>query len=256
MSRQVSVGVSFKMYFGHREALEWCRRAAELVAERPAVRSGAVRVFVIPTYLQIPAAIEAFAGTGVLVGAQDVAAADAGAFTGEVSAAELHEIGAGVAEVGHAERRRLFAETDETTAAKTAAAVRNGLIPVICVGEADHLAADDAARATSAQLARSLAGVDDGPVIVAYEPVWAIGAPHPAPTAHIRTVLDALAADIAQSGRAGSSVIYGGSAGPGLLDELDGAADGLFLGRFAHDPLAFAAVLDEATALADERSRA
>jgi triosephosphate isomerase (TIM) len=87
--------------------------------------------------------------------------------------------------------------------------------------------------------------------------VWAIGAPEPAPAEHIMAVARSLRAAVdALPGREGSSVIYGGSAGPGLLSSLDGAVDGLFLGRFAHDPAALASVLDEASALAGSSVRA
>jgi triosephosphate isomerase len=255
MSAQVTVGVSLKMYFGHLEATAWFARVAERVRAHSAVASGAVRLFVIPTYPQILPALAAFEGTPVLVGAQDVATADSGAYTGEVSAAELAEIGVEVAEIGHAERRRLFGETDEITAAKAAASLRNGLTPVLCIGETERLDGPDAAAATVAQLHADLAGAPEGAVIVAYEPVWAIGAPEPAPVGHIAAVTTALTDALASAPeRAGSVVIYGGSAGPGLLTGLGDAVDGLFLGRFAHDPDALVAVLDEAAALAARRA--
>lgn len=257
MPAQVTVGVSLKMYLGHRRAAEWCARVAELARRHPAIASGSVELFVIPTYLQILPALEAFAGTSVVIGAQDVATDDAGAFTGEVSAAELAEIGVRVAEVGHAERRRLFGETDEVTARKVAAALRNGITPVLCIGETERMDAADAAAATAAQLHADLVGAPDGSVIVAYEPVWAIGAPEPADAAHITTVALALRAALAAlPERSGSRVIYGGSAGPGLLATLEGSVDGLFLGRFAHDVDNLALVLDEAASLDTERSRA
>ncbi|QIG39608.1 triosephosphate isomerase [Microbacterium sp. 4R-513] len=243
------VGVSLKMYFGHHQAIDWCARVADRVRTHPAVASGDVALFVIPTYLGILPALDAFVGTRVLIGAQDVAAHEPGAYTGEVSAAELAEAGVRVAEVGHAERRRLFGETDEVVAAKTAAALRHGITPVLCVGETERQEATDASAATIAQFHADLAGAPAGPVIVAYEPVWAIGTPEPAPVAHIVTVARALReALLAMPDRAGSAVIYGGSAGPGLLTELGDAVDGLFLGRFAHDIDNLAAVLDEAAA--------
>jgi triosephosphate isomerase len=248
------VGVSLKTYFTHGRARAWFGEVAASAGAHPAVASGAVRFFVIPTYLQIPAALDAFAGTPVLIGAQDVSQYEGGAFTGEIAASELAEIGVTLAEIGHAERRRLFGETEEITAAKAAAALRNGLAPVLCVGESERLGRTDAAAATIAQLERDLRGAPTGPVIVAYEPVWAIGAPAPAPVPHITEVTLALRAALAaEPARAGSSVIYGGSAGPGLLTELDDSVDGLFLGRFAHDPDALIAVLDEAAALATRR---
>lgn len=241
------VGVSLKAYFGHRQAIEWCERVAERGRSHPAVASGDVMLFVIPTYLGVLPALDAFAGTPVLVGAQDVSAYEPGAYTGEVTAAELAEAGVRVAEVGHAERRRLLGDTDDVVRAKTAAALAYGITPVLCVGEHDREEATDAAAATVAQLRRHLAGAPAGPVIVAYEPVWAIGAPAPGPVEHIVTVTRALRAAVdALPERAGSAVIYGGSAGPGLLTELADAVDGLFLGRFAHDVDNLMAVLDEA----------
>lgn len=254
MHAPVSVGVSLKMYFGHAEARRWFERVAARAARHPAVESGAVECFVIPTYLQVLPALEAFARTRILVGAQDVGTEDRGAYTGEVSAAELAEVGVRLAEVGHAERRRLFAETEPVVAAKTAAALRNGITPVLCLGETERTDATDAAGEVVRQLHAALAGASGGRVIVAYEPVWAIGAPEPAPVPHIAVVARALRRAVdALDGREGSSVVYGGSAGPGLLTSLDGAVDGVFLGRFAHDPDALASVLDEAAALAAAR---
>lgn len=257
MSAQVTVGVSLKTYFGHERARAWFADVAQRAAAHPGVTSGAVRFFVIPSYLQILPALEAFAGTPVLVGAQDVSEFAPGAYTGEVTAAELAEVGVAVAEIGHAERRRLFGETDEVTARKTAAALSHGIMPVLCIGEAERMDAADAAAATVAQLQADLHGAPTGPIIAAYEPVWAIGAPEPAPAGHIATVTRALTGALAADpSRAGSVVIYGGSAGPGLVTTLGDAVDGLFLGRFAHDPDALVAVLDEASALASARTEA
>ncbi|WP_213813784.1 triose-phosphate isomerase family protein [Glaciihabitans sp. dw_435] len=251
----VTVGVSLKMYFGHAQSLDWSSRVAELARTHPSVASGAVELFVIPDFLAVAPAVGIFAGTGVLVGAQDLATDDSGAFTGEVSGAVLAEVGASVVEVGHAERRRLFGETDAIVAAKSAAALRNGLAPVLCIGEGERMPPADASAECIRQLDSALAGAAFGRVIVAYEPVWAIGAPAPAPADHIRAVCAALRSHVdGLTGRDGSVVIYGGSAGPGLLTELGGDADGLFLGRFAHDPAALGAVLDEAAVLASSRT--
>ncbi len=231
-----TIGVSLKMYFGHEHAQQWFAAVAALPA-RPGVE-----LFVIPSFLAIPAALHRFRGGSVTVGAQDVFWEDSGAFTGEISAKELSEMGVGVVEVGHAERRRLFGETDEIVALKTAAALRNGIAPVLCVGEPER--SPDAAQYCIEQLRSALAGAPEGRVIVAYEPVWAIGAAEPAPADYIRPITRALREEIGDRG----IVIYGGSAGPGLLTSLGDDVDGLFLGRFAHDVSALAAVLDEAVA--------
>ncbi|MBF5080762.1 triose-phosphate isomerase family protein [Quadrisphaera sp. INWT6] len=255
MSAPPAVGMSLKMYFSHARAQAWFTAVAEGLRTRAAVMDGAVEVFVVPTYLQIPAALAIFAGTPVRIGAQDLATEDSGPYTGEVSAAELAEVGVSLAEVGHAERRRLFGEDDVVVAAKTAAALRNGVRPLLCIGERQHPAAevaDQAAEATAAQLLSALQDAPAGPLTLAYEPVWAIGAPQPAPLEHVSTVARHLTQVLAgMPERAGSSVIYGGSAGPGLLTDLGSTVDGIFLGRFAHDPAAFLAVVDEAAVLAE-----
>ncbi|MBC7724954.1 MAG: triosephosphate isomerase [Burkholderiaceae bacterium] len=250
----VTIGVSLKMYFGHRESLDWCARVAHLARRHPAVASGAVELFVIPGYLSLAPAATVLSGSRVLLGAQDLATDDRGAFTGEVSGTELAEIGVSLVEVGHAERRRLFGETDEVVAAKTSAALRNSLAPVLCIGETDRVGPADAAAECARQLDSAIDGAPHGRLVVAYEPVWAIGAAEPASADHIRAVCVLLREKLdTLSGRDGSVVIYGGSAGPGLLTELCGDADGLFLGRFAHDPDALGRVLDEAAELAVAR---
>jgi triosephosphate isomerase len=232
------VGVSLKTYFSLARARSWLLEAAGAVPE-------SVEFFVAPSYLAIPAALEAFPdGTG----AQDVSAEEPGPFTGEVTAAELAEAGVRYAEIGHAERRRLYGDTDEVVARKTAAALGYGLVPVLCVGETMNPAdgGPDAGAVSVAQLRSALEGAPAGRVIVAYEPVWAISADDPAPDDHIRTVVGALRGALREPGDA---VIYGGSAGPGLLTRLGDAVDGVFLGRRAHDVAALRAVIDEAVAI-------
>lgn len=250
------VGVSLKMYFTHARTLAWAAAVADIAARHPAVRSGAATLFVVPTFPALVPVRAALDGSGVLLGAQDLATADEGAYTGEVSGAELREVGVDLVEIGHAERRSLFRETDEVVAAKVAAAFRNRLRPLVCVGEVHLASRPEAVAEVTAQLDRALStAVADGtvgPLIVAYEPVWAIGAPAPAPDDHIVEVLAGIEAHLAaRPGSHGSTVIYGGSAGPGLLTRGRGRIGGLFLGRFAHDPATVEAVLDEVQALAE-----
>lgn len=268
----VTIGISLKMYFGYDRTLRWCRVVADLVGGHPVLATKAVpnapasagagpraKLFVLPAFPAVPAAAEIFRGTPVAVGAQNLAEVDSGAFTGEVGGAMLREAGARYVEVGHAERRTLFGETETVVANKTAAALRNGLVPVLCLGEADRMPAADAAIECVRQLASALAVSDrhalGWPVVVAYEPFWAIGADEPAADDHIATVCAALRTAIRRrAGHPDSSVIYGGSAGPGLLSRLGQSVDGLFLGRFAHEPLALDKVLDEAHHLVTVRA--
>jgi triosephosphate isomerase len=248
------IGVSLKMYFSHARTREWCREVAAVARSHAAVQGGHAELFVIPGFLSVPAAVDIL-GDVAAVGAQDLAEADAGAFTGEVSGAEIAEVGARLAEVGHAERRRLFGETEPVVRAKVEAALRNGLTPVLCVGERVRGDAVEAARECVRQVRDALESARSagygGRVIVAYEPHWAIGAEAPAEAGHIRSVCSALR-DYVQ-GLAefpGSRVIYGGSARPGLLTEIADDVDGLFLGRFAHRVEALTEILDEALACA------
>ncbi|GAB3595373.1 triose-phosphate isomerase family protein [Microbacterium tumbae] len=241
------IGTSLKMYFSHAGTVAWVSEVARILAEHPAD----VTAFVLPQYPSIPASI-AHAGS-LLVGAQDVATEDEGAFTGEVSAAVLAELGCRYVEVGHAERRRMFGDTDEVVAAKAHAALRNGLVPILCVGECERLSPDAAAEAGIAQIRSALSQADaagaGGEFVVAYEPVWAIGASAPADPDHIRGVCRRLREHLSDRPEP-ASVLYGGSAGPGLLTAIADDVDGLFLGRFAHDPAALRDILDEAGALA------
>ena len=258
------IGSSLKMYFGHERTLAWMRAVAQTCAEHPATTSGTVRFFVVPTFPSIPAVVELARPAGIAVGAQDLHWEDAGAFTGEVSGAELAELGCTLAEVGHFERRTIFGETDDVVAAKTHAALRNGLAPVLCVGESARgdrsgpdpgRAAAEAAAACIRQLESALAPAraagTGGRVLVAYEPFWAIGAAEPAPAEHVTAVCRALRAHVRDESSfpgtlfPGTQVIYGGSAGPGLLPRIAADVDGMFLGRFAHDPSAVRRVLDE-----------
>ncbi len=251
MPRRYLVGMSTKMYFSHARTLQWCREVSTLAREHPAVTAGWADLFVLPGFLSIAEAATILPA----VGAQDVCWADDGPYTGEVSAAQLAEVGARYAEVGHAERRRLFGEDDDMVAAKTAAAVRHGLTPVLCVGELERGDPAAAVRTCRAQVAAAVAPARDaggtGRLVVAYEPVWAIGAAEPATPEHIVGVCGPLRAELAGDPDFSVDVIYGGSAGPGLLRRVGEHVDGLFLGRFAHDPRALATILDDVAALFD-----
>ncbi len=245
------VAVSLKMYLDVATTARWCRRVAVIAAQHPAVRSGAAEVLVFPAAPALGVA-RAELGGAVALGAQDLFAEDRGPFTGGVSGADLHEIGCRYVEVGHAERRRFFREDDTDFTLKTRAAWRTGLTPVLCVGETEPGDVAEAAGECLDQLASALAAGPgpDSPVrdlVVAYEPTWAIGAREPAPVDRVLAVVSAVQEGLAAStvGLGTSRVIYGGSARAGLLTELGDGVDGLFLGRFAHDPEVVGEVLDE-----------
>lgn len=232
MTRRPLVAVSFKAYLGHDETLEWVRRAVPYMREHPDVD-----VLVLPVLAALPAVVDVLGDAG-RAGAQRVSRVGAGAFTGEVPAGVVAECGGRYAEIGHAERRRHFGEDDVTFRAEVDAAVAAGLVPLVCVGERHRGSPQQAAATCLATLAGL--GVPDG-AVVAYEPEWAIGADEPAPAEHVRAVLRRLREEVGAATR----LLYGGTAGPGTFTALEGAADGLFLGRRAHDVTAFGAVIDE-----------
>ncbi len=247
------------MYFSHAQTLEWSRAVADICAAHPAVAAGLVEFFVTPSYPAIPAVLEIMKG-GITVGAQDISAEQFGAFTGEVSGAELYELGCRVVEVGHAERRHLYSETDEVVAAKTRAALRSGLTPIVCIGEDQPMglasAVSECGRQVRSALATARAAGEHGRVIFAYEPNWAIGADQPADPSYIREICQGIREQLDEDADfPDSDLIYGGSAGPGLLPQVSSAVSGLFLGRFAHDPNAVALILDEVCELAEDSAR-
>ncbi len=260
------VGASHKTYLSQTRATAWAADVAALCRSHPAVTAGVAEVFVLPTHLAVPAVLSAAEGSPLLVGAQDVSASEAGPHTGEVTAAELAEVGCTLVAIGHAERRRDHGETDQLVAAKVATALRHGVLPLVCVGEPEPGPPEEAASFCRAQVVAALQLAREeglsGELVVAYEPVWAIGAERPAGPDHIRAVCRELrglmrggngpgVSEPAATGR----VVYGGSAGPGLLSQVAPDVDGLFLGRRAHDPQAVGAVLDEVWQVASaERS--
>jgi triosephosphate isomerase len=250
-SSPTTVAISLKMYFSNARTLEYCRALVAVAARDPGVRSGTTDLIVLPTFVALPAALQAVRDSKVHIGAQDLAGEDSGAFTGEVSGAELAEVGCTHVEVGHAERRILFGETDTIVAAKTRAALRHGLIPILCVGEPTRTNPMAAAELCIRQVlsATTTGQQSDSPpgrMIIAYEPFWAIGAAQPAPSSYVADVCRRVRRALSDQLR-DFAILYGGSAGPGLLTDLGTSVDGLFLGRFAHDPGAVADVLSEAT---------
>lgn len=249
-SQTAIIGVSLKMYFGYERTIQWCREVADIVVNHRAVQSRAIELFVLPAHPVLPEAVRILEEAGATAGAQDIFWEDEGAFTGEVSGKMVSEVGGRYAEVGHAERRSIFGEDDDVIGLKTEAAYRNGLTPILCVGEPLRGTAADAirhcTREIQAVLNRAGSRGYSGRAIVAYEPQWAIGAAKPATPTFISEVITGLDRYLqTREGHEESRVIYGGSAGPGLISQLAPTVAGLFLGRFAHRPAALLDILNE-----------
>jgi triosephosphate isomerase len=236
-SSTVWVGTSWKMNKTIPEAREYVDRLA--TAGVP----GGVQAFVLPPHTALAAVRDRVpAGLPLLLGAQNAHWAAEGAGTGEVSMRMVKDAGASLVEMGHSERRESFGETDETVARKARAALDHGLTPLVCVGEpAAVRQAGGAADFVVAQLRAAtalLAPEELRGVLVAYEPVWAIGTSgRPATPAEVAPVLATMADAVAQlSGGGGCrGLLYGGSVDAGNAARLLAVdhVDGLFVGRSA-----------------------
>jgi triosephosphate isomerase len=230
----------------HRTHLEAAALAAEVVRALGSGSEG-VAVAVCPPFPALDRVSQALAGSRVRLGAQDVFWEDEGPYTGEVSAPMLRALGCAVAIVGHSERRAHLGETDAMVARKLRACWRHGLMPVLCVGETwEERTAGLAADRLRAQVRAALEGADPAPLLVAYEPVWAIGTGQPATPRDCREGLDAVREELRRlwGDAAQAPCLYGGSVTPdncqGFWDE--GTADGALVGGASLDAAAFAAI--------------
>jgi len=201
---------NWKMYKGPAETAEFCLglRAQEL---------DGVEVVVCPPFVSLAVAVQLLAGTEIAVAAQNVHWEDEGAYTGEVSASMLREVGVYGAIIGHSERRQFFGDTDETVGKRVHAALQAGLFVIACIGETEE---ERERGETEDVLRRQLSVLEpDDNLVLAYEPVWAIGTgktatPDMAQEAHafVKSQLDA-------------PVLYGGSVKPDNAAELLGQPD-------------------------------
>lgn len=156
------------------------KQAVKLIEELiPLVKDAKTEVVVCPTYVCLDAAVKAVSGTNIKIGAQNMHFEESGAYTGEISAEMLCAIGVDYVIIGHSERREYFAETDETVNKKLKAAMASDIIPIVCVGETLEQKEEGITRKlVEAQTKAAFDGLDSRlaeTVIVAYEPIWAIG---------------------------------------------------------------------------------
>lgn len=213
-------------------------------------------IVICPSYVMIPAAQKAFRDSRISVGAQNMSEHEAGAYTGEVSSAQLSDLGVDYVVIGHSERRQLFGETDAAVNKKVLAALNADLRPIVCVGETaqqrDMNITDDL---VALQVKTALAGVPAAKmrrVVIAYEPVWAIGTGNTATAEDAEQVACMIRAVIrslygARTARS-VSILYGGSMNAGNAFELLSRPDidGGLIGGASLNPAEFAAIIDAA----------
>ncbi len=247
-SRTPYIAANWKM---HKTVAE----AAEFVdALLPRIAATQHDVVICPPFTALTAVVERRYGTAVKVAAQNMHEEESGAFTGEVSAPMLVELDVEAVVLGHSERRRHFCETDEALARKVPVALAAGLEPILCVGESEEARdAGETEEVLERQLQADLAGIESGQladVVIAYEPIWAIGTGRTATPEQAQEVCAFIRDVVRMRGAAADElrVLYGGSMKPANAPELLALpdVDGGLIGGAGLDPEEFAAIVEAA----------
>src|SRR5216117_903767 len=247
MARKKLIAANWKMYKNPAQTEEFFRAFLPLVFEH-----NRDEIVVCPPYVDLQAALESAKGSQIAVGAQDVYWKDEGAFTGEISSAMLVAVGCTHVIVGHSERRQYFGETDDTVNLKLKSALEHGLTPIVCVGEVleerEARLTEDVLRRQCLRAFNALSAKKAAKLVIAYEPVWAIGTgktatPQMASDAHL--LIRGEAAKAFGQGFADKlRILYGGSVKPENAKALmsDEEIDGALVGGASLDPKSFAAI--------------
>jgi len=240
---------NWKMYKTAAETSSFFEKFIPLVAG-----ASHAEVVICPPFVNIAAAVDAARSTAIGIGAQDVFWLKEGAYTGEVSAPMLAAAGCRWVIIGHSERRQYFHETEETVFKKTVAALDAGLTPIVCVGERlEERESGSTEAVLSAQFTGGIAGLTPeqfARIVIAYEPVWAIGTgktatPEMAAAAHM-FLRSEIEDKFGPSASASCRILYGGSVKPdnvkGLMDQED--IDGALVGGASLDAASFGAIVN------------
>jgi triosephosphate isomerase len=240
---------NWKMNLTPSETEAFASRFNSLMQPHTEALEARLEIAIAPAYPALDRLGRALAGTGIKLAAQNLHAEESGAFTGEVSLAMLEDLGCDFALIGHSERRQLFGELDPMIAAKARRLESSSVCPILCVGETlDQREGDATLAVVEAQLSAVLDVTGDGlasQMVVAYEPVWAIGTgrtatPEIAQTVH-SAIRQTLVSRLGEVGR-GTRILYGGSVKPSnaraLLSQPD--IDGALVGGASLDPESFA----------------
>jgi triosephosphate isomerase (TIM) len=246
--RKKLIAANWKMYKTPDQTQQFFRDFLPLVKDHTRDE-----IAVCPPFVDLPSAVESVRGSNVAIGAQNFYWEKEGAFTGEVSAAMLLAVGATHVIIGHSERRQYFGETDDTVNIKLKVALEAGLTPIVCVGEVleerEANLTDDVLRRQCLRAFHAISGKKAGKLVVAYEPVWAIGTgktatPQMASDAHAIIRAEAAKA-FGDDFAAGLRILYGGSVKPenakALMSEEE--IDGALVGGASLDPKSFAVII-------------
>ena len=248
MPRRKLMAANWKMFKKPDQTRDFFRDFLPLVADHTRDE-----IVVCPPYIDLHAAVEAAKGSNVAIGAQNVYWKEEGAFTGEVSPNMLLAAGCTHVIIGHSERRQYFGETDDTVNLKLKAALEAGLTPIVCVGEVleerEAGLTEDVLRRQCLRAFHAISGKKAAPLVVAYEPVWAIGTgktatPELAASAHLLIRLEAAKA-FGQEKADELRILYGGSVKPENVRSLmaEPEIDGALVGGASLDSKSFAAIV-------------
>jgi triosephosphate isomerase len=250
-ARTPLIAGNWKMNLNHLEAIALVQKLAFSLSE---TQLKAADVAVLPPFVDIRSVQTLIDGDRLLIsyGAQDLSPNDSGAYTGDISGPMLSKLGCSYVVVGHSERREYHAETDAVVNSKVKAALRNKLVPILCVGEALEIrdAGEQVSHCTS-QLAAALEGLDADAIttiVIAYEPIWAIGTGRVASPDDAQQVCAALRAELTRLYSAelanGIRVLYGGSVKAGNAAEIlaQPDVDGALVGGASLDAEEFAKI--------------
>ena len=237
MGKSVIAG-NWKMHMTCAEAQAFAGAFLPLVASLPSDR----QVLLAPPFTAIATLAQALAGSGIELGGQNVHWDQSGAYTGMISAAMLQEHGVTHAIVGHSEPRKYYSETDEQINLRARTAQKAGLIPILCVGESDsQREGGEAERVIRRQVEQGIDGLDPALLVVAYEPIWAIGTGKTCGAAEANRICGLIRSWV---GYADVVVQYGGSAKADNIDQLMAQSDinGVLVGGASLDPVGFARI--------------
>uniref|UniRef100_UPI0036F1CADE triose-phosphate isomerase n=1 Tax=Trichocoleus desertorum TaxID=1481672 RepID=UPI0036F1CADE len=238
--RKIVIAGNWKMYKTQAESLEFLQGFMSELDATPDERE----VVVCAPFTNLGLLSKSLHGSRVQLGAQNVHWEDAGAYTGEIAGAMLAEIGVRFVVVGHSERRQYFGETDETVNLRLRAAQRHNLTPILCVGETKQQRdAGETEAVIFNQLAKDLVGVDQQNLVIAYEPIWAIGTGDTCETAEANRVVGLIRQKLTNTN---VSIQYGGSVKPDNIDEImaQPEIDGALVGGASLDPKSFARIVN------------
>ena len=237
MGKSVIAG-NWKMHMTCAEAQAFASAFLPLVASLPSDR----QVLLAPPFTAIATLAQALAGSGIELGGQNVHWDQSGAYTGMISAAMLQEHGVTHAIVGHSEPRKYYSETDEQINLRARTAQKAGLIPILCVGESDsQREGGEAERVIRRQVEQGIDGLDPALLVVAYEPIWAIGTGKTCGAAEANRICGLIRNWV---GYADVVVQYGGSVKADNIDQLMAQSDinGVLVGGASLDPVGFARI--------------